>query len=308
MQLISLIFIINNQVRMIYFLEIGVYIDKIYNKLQDWLNAIILKLPNFLLALIIVIVFYYLAKIVSNFVLKLLKKKMDNISVRRIIKKMIFAIIFLVGFFIALGVLELDKALTSILAGAGVVALALGLALQSTLNNVFSGVLLSFLPRIRVNDYIETANYKGFVEEISLRNFVLRQPDNHITVMPNSTIIDEPFTNYSLTDRGRISVYCGVGYNSNLREVKEMVVKVMEDNFPQNDDEEVEFHWLEFGDSSINFMTRFHIDYTKPRQFFSSQSEAIMLIKEVFDKNDINIPFPIRTLMMDTKVELAKEQ
>lgn len=293
---------------MLYFLEISVYLDKIYNKLQDWLNAIILKLPNFLLALSVIIIFYYLARVISNFILNLMKKRMDNISVRRIIKKMVFAVIFLIGFFIALGILELDKALTSILAGAGVVALALGLALQSTLNNVFSGVLLSFLPRIRVNDYIETANFKGFVEEISLRNFVLRQPDNHIVVMPNSTIIDEPFTNYSLTDRGRISVYCGVGYSSKLREVKDLVVKLIEENFPQKDDEKVEFHWLEFGDSSINFMTRFHIDYTKPGQFYASQSEAIMLIKEEFDKNDINIPFPIRTLMMDTKVELTKEQ
>jgi len=292
---------------MLRFLEIGNYIEKIVNKLEEWLNAIILKLPNLLLAILITVIFYYAAKIISNFILKLLKKKMDNISVRRIIKKMVFAIIFLIGFFIALSVLELDKALTSILAGAGVVALALGLALQSTLNNVFSGVLLSFLPRIRVNDYIETANFKGFVEEISLRNFVLRQPDNHIVVMPNSLIIDEPFTNYSLTDRSRIAVSCGVGYGSDLRGVKEMVTKLMESNFPQNDDEGVEFFWLEFGDSSINFMTRFYIDYTKPGQFFKAQSEAIMLIKEEFDKNGINIPFPIRTLQMDGMVEIAQQ-
>ena len=293
---------------MIHFMEIGTYIDKIYSKLEDWLDAIILKLPNFLLAILVLFAFYYMAKGVSSLVLKLLKKNMDNISVRRIIKKMVFMVIFLIGFFIALGILDLDKALTSILAGAGVVALAIGLALQGTLNNTFSGVLLSFMPRIRINDYIETANFKGFVEEISLRNFVLRQPDNHIVVMPNSLIVDEPFTNYSLTERSRISVSCGVGYSSNLRAVKDMVTKLMADNFPQEKDEKIEFFWLEFGDSSINFMTRFYIDYTKPGQFYTKQSEAIMLIKEEFDKNGINIPFPIRTLMMDTKVEIAKSK
>ncbi|WP_051605561.1 mechanosensitive ion channel family protein [Sediminibacter sp. Hel_I_10] len=293
---------------MIHFLEIGMYVDKIYDKLEAWLNAIILKLPNFLLAMLVLFGFYYLAKIVSALVLKLLKKKMDNISVRRIIKKMVFMVIFLVGFFIALGILDLDKALTSILAGAGVVALAIGLALQGTLNNTFSGVLLSFMPRIRINDYIETSSHNGFVEEISLRNFVLRRPDNHIVVMPNSLIVDEPFVNYSLTERSRITVKCGVGYSSSLRNVKEMVTKLMAEHFPQKDGEKVEFYWLEFGDSSINFMTRFYIDYTKPSQMFTQQSEAIMLIKEVFDKNDINIPFPIRTLMMDTKVEIAKEE
>lgn len=293
---------------MLLFIEIGSYIDKIYEKLDGWLDAIILKLPNFLLAILVIFAFYYLAKGISSLVLKVLAKQMDNVSVRRIIKKMVFLVIFLIGFFIALGILDLDKALTSILAGAGVVALAIGLALQGTLNNTFSGVLLSFMPRIRINDYIETSDQKGFVEEISLRNFVLRRPDNHIVVMPNSSIIDEPFTNYSLTERSRITVNCGVGYGSNLRSVKDMVTKLMHDNFPQEEGEKVEFFWLEFGDSSINFMTRFYINYTKPGQFFDKQSEAIMLIKEEFDKNDINIPFPIRTLMMDTPVHLAKDK
>jgi small conductance mechanosensitive channel len=233
---------------------------------------------------------------------------MDNISVRHIIKKLIFLVILLIGFFISLNVLGLDKALATILAGAGVIALAFGLALQGTLNNTFSGVLLSFLPRIRIHDYIETENHKGFVEEISLRNFVLRQPDNHIVVMPNSLIVDKPFVNFSLTERSRITVKCGVAYSSNLREVRDMIMKLMTDNFPQEAGEKIEFYWLEFGDSSINFMTRFSCVYQRPGQMFDKQSEAIMLIKEEFDRNNINIPFPIRTLHMGTNVEIAKER
>ncbi|WP_052184150.1 mechanosensitive ion channel family protein [Psychroserpens sp. Hel_I_66] len=293
---------------MSYFMEIGNYVDKLYEKLEGWSEAIILRLPNLVLAILVIVLFYFISKGVKSILKKILLKRMSNASVRQIIIKLVSMLIVLIGFFIALGVLDLDKALTSILAGAGVVALAIGLALQGTLNNTFSGVLLSFLPRIRINDYIETSSHKGFVEEISLRNFVLRQPDNQIVVMPNSMIIDEPFTNYSLTDRGRITVNCGVGYGSKLRNVKEMVTKLMEENFPQKEGEKVEFYWLEFGDSSINFMTRFYIDYTKPGQFFDRQSEAIMLIKEEFDKNGINIPFPIRTLMMDTPVHLAKDK
>jgi len=292
---------------MIQFLEMGIYLDKLTDKLMGWYEAMILRLPNLVLAIITLIIFYFIAVGASSLLSKILKKRMDNISVRQIIKKLTFLVIFLIGFFISLNVLGLDKALATILAGAGVVALAIGLALQGTLNNTFSGVLLSFLPRIRINDYIETESHKGFVEEISLRNFILRQPDNHIVVMPNSLIIDKPFVNFSLTERSRISVSCGVGYSSNLREVKDMVTKVIEEHFPQQGTERVEFFWLEFGDSSINFMVRFYIVYQKPGQMFNSQSEAIMLIKELFDKNDINIPFPIRTLMMDTKVEIAKE-
>lgn len=279
-------------------------VEQIQDKLEGWLDAIILRLPNLILAIIVMVAFYFLARGLKSLITKLLRKRMKNKSVRQIIVKLIFAVILLIGFFIALGIMDLDKALTSILAGAGVVALAIGLALQGTLNNTFSGVLLSFLPRIRINDYIETADHSGFVEEISLRNFVLRRPDNHIVVMPNSLIIDEPFTNYSLTERSRIAVHCGVGYETNLRQVKSMVESLIAEHFPQQEDEKIQFYWTEFGDSSINFMVRFYVKYTKKSQMYNSQSEAIMLIKELFDKEGINIPFPIRTLQMDGKIEI----
>ncbi|WP_452224415.1 mechanosensitive ion channel family protein [Lacinutrix chionoecetis] len=274
-------------------------VSKLWDKLNGWYEAIILRLPNLLIAILVMVAFYFIARILSSLLRKVLRKKLSNQSVRRIIVKLIYLVLLSVGFFIALGVLDLDKALTSILAGAGVVALAIGLALQGTLNNTFSGVLLSFLPRIRINDYVETSSHSGFVEEISLRNVVLRRPDNHIVVMPNSLFIEEPFVNYSYTSRGRITISCGVGYESNLRAVKQLVLEVIEKNFPQKNNEKIEFYFTEFGDSSINFITRFYIDYIKKSQMYTNQSEAIMLIKEAFDANDINIPFPIRTVKME---------
>ena len=293
---------------MFYRMEIQSSLEKLYNKLDGWLDAIVLRLPNIVLGILVLIAFYFIAKGIKSVTTKLLRKQMENKSIRRIIAKLVFAIVFLIGFFIALGVMDLDKALTSLLAGAGVLALALGLALQGTLNNTFSGILLSFLPRIRINDFVETSGHSGFVQEISLRNMVLRRADNHIVVLPNSLFIDEPFINYSLTERSRITVSCGVGYETNLREVKAMVTDVISEHFPQEEGEKVEFYWTEFGDSSINFMTRFYVEYIKKSQMYDKQSEAIMLIKEKFDAHDINIPFPIRTLQMDTEVKISNSK
>ena len=221
---------------------------------------------------------------------------MQNQSIRRIITKIVYAVVLLLGFFLALGVLELDKALTSILAGAGVVALAIGLALQSTLSNTFSGIMLSFLPRIKIGDYIETDSHGGFVHEISLRNLVLRRPDNHYVIMPNSKFIEEPFVNYSLEKRGRVAVSCGVAYGTDLQHVKKIVIDAITEAFPPGSGERIEFYFTEFGDSSINFMTRFWIDYVKKSQMYAAQDKAILLINDLFTTHDINIPFPIRTL------------
>jgi small conductance mechanosensitive channel len=277
-------------------LQVTYRFDKLYNKLYGWYDAFILKLPNLALAIIVVIASYFLARGINSILNKILDKHLQDKSLKSILNKLVYLVVVAAGFFIALGLLNLDQALTSLLAGAGVVALAIGLALQSTLSNTFSGVMLSFLPKIRIGDFVETNGYNGFVTEINLRNIILRQSDNKIVIMPNSKFIEEAFTNYSLETRGRVTVSCGVAYGSDLREVERLVREIVETNFEQNGNERVEFYFTEFDDSSINFITRFHIDYVKKSQMYRAKHQAILLINDIFAENNINIPFPIRTL------------
>lgn len=271
-------------------------ISNLWEKLGGWLDAIILKLPNFAVAILVMVLFYFAARIISKFSRRVLLKRINEESIKQMLSKIIFALVILVGFFIALGVMELDKVLTSVLAGAGVVGLAIGLALQGTLSNTFSGLMLSFLPKVRIGDYIEAGDSKGYVTEISLRNITIRQTDNEYVIIPNSIFIDNPFTNYSWSDRSRVDVSCGVGYEDDLQKVEDLVTKVIQDNFKQQEGEGVEFFFTEFGDSSINFVTRFWIDSKKPKPKLAAQHKAIKLIKKHFDEAGINIPFPIRTL------------
>lgn len=271
-------------------------ISNLWVKLDGWLDAIILKLPNFALAILVMVAFYFIAKGLKKLSYKVLFRKISQESIRQILSKMVYGVVILIGFFIALGVMQLDKLLTSVLAGAGVVGLAIGLALQGTLSNTFSGLMLSFLPKVRIGDYIETQDNDGFVDEINLRNVTLRRTDNEYVIIPNSVFIENPFTNYSLSHRSRIDVECGVGYESDLQKVEDLVVKIISENFEQKQNEGVEFFYKEFGDSSINFVTRFWIESKKPKPKLEAQHKAIKLIKKNFDEAGINIPFPIRTL------------
>jgi small conductance mechanosensitive channel len=271
-------------------------ISNLWDKLDGWLDAIILKLPNFAVAIVVMVIFYIIARLIKKFSRKVLFKKMGDESIKQILSKLIYTIVLLIGFFVALGVLQLDKVLTSILAGAGVMGLAIGFALQGTLSNTVSGFMLSFQPKVRIGDFIEAQGKSGYVEEIDLRAVSIRQTDNDYVVIPNKIFIDSPFTNYSWTERARVSVSCGVGYESDLQEVEDLVLKIMRANFEQQDNEGVEFFFTEFGDSSINFITRFWIASTKPKPKLEAQHKAIKLIKRHFDEAGINIPFPIRTL------------
>ncbi|MDO7172322.1 mechanosensitive ion channel family protein [Mariniflexile sp. AS56] len=271
-------------------------VSKIWDKLDGWFDAIILKLPNFVMAILVMILFYFMAQSIKRLMRKYLLSRIAQKSIQDISAKIIFIIVILVGFFIALSVLGLNKVLTSILAGAGVLGLAIGLALQGTLSNTFGGLVLSFMDKIKIGDYIKTGDADGFVSEISLRNIVLRQPDNNYIIIPNSTFVDNSFTNYSISERSRIAVNCGVGYGSDLQEVEDLVTRIIDESFEQKESESVEFFFTEFGDSSINFMTRFWIDMVNSKEEHAARHKAVKLIKSHFDSAGISIPFPIRTL------------
>lgn len=269
---------------------------KLWDKLDGWLDALILKLPNIVMAILIMTAFYFIARGLARFFKNVLLKRITQVSIREIISKMIFITVLLIGFFISAGVLGLDRLLTGILAGAGVIGLAIGLALQGTLSDTFGGVVLSFLPHIRINDYIESDTTKGLVSEINLRNIMIQRTDGNYVIVPNSKFMEKPFTNYSLSSRSRISVGCGVGYESDLQQVEDLVTKIITENFEQRTGEQVEFYFTDFGDSSINFITRFWVDMTRIREEYAAKHKAIKLIRQHFRENKINIPFPIRTL------------
>ncbi|MCC4227650.1 MULTISPECIES: mechanosensitive ion channel family protein [Zunongwangia] len=283
-------------------------LESLVDKLSGWLNSLIVNLPNIILAVLVFILFIFTAKWIGKFVNRLLIRKVKQDSIREITIKVLKAIIILTGFFVALGLLNLNKLLTSILAGAGVIGLAVGLALQGPLNNSFSGVILSFLPELQIGDWVETNGYAGTVVEINLRSIKVRQSDNNFVVIPNSKIVNDAFKNYSRTERSRIFVNCGVHYSSDLEMVKKLTTDTIAELFPQNGEEEVEFLYNEFADSSINFTVRFWTDARKNFDILAAQSRAIIAIKKAFDNNDINIPFPIRTIDFSNNLSLNQSK
>lgn len=270
--------------------------NAVVSKLDGWLDAIIVNLPNLLIAIVVFALSYFISGFVRKYLERFLKRYVDQASLRSLIATVAAVIIICGGLFIALGVLKLDTILKSLLAGAGVAGLAIGLALQSSLSNTFSGVYLSVQDILNIGDWVETNGYQGVVHEVNLRNTVIKEPDNNLVMIPNRLVVENPFKNFGLTKRIRVILKCGVSYDDNLREVEEIAKKAIHDKFPTDESEEIEFHWLEFGDSSINFQLRFWVNAQAKLSILEARSEGIKIIKEAFDENGIDIPFPIRTL------------
>lgn len=280
-------------------------LNNLVDKLQGWFNTFIEYIPNFILAILVMTASYFAARYISKIVSKLASKKVEQESITNAISRVTDVVVVTVGLFIALGVMNLGKALTSLLAGAGVVGLAIGLALQGTLANTFAGLILSFRKKIQIGNWVETTGYSGEVIDINLKDFTLKEADNNIVVIPNKTILENPLKNYSLTTKMRVFLECGVGYESDLEKVEDLTKKVIADTFNQVEKpEDVEFYYTEFGDSSINYLCRFWIDAESMLEKLRAKTRAIIEIKKAYDKEDINIPFPIRTLQFNNKLNV----
>lgn len=271
--------------------------DKVLNKLKEWKVIFLENIPNIAIATVVLIVSYFASRAINRFVYKTIGGKIKQESVRNLVSRVASAVIFLVGLYFAMTILKFDDTLKTIVSAAGVSGIVVGLALQGTLSNTISGIVLSFRKNLNIGNWVETNGYSGEVIDINLNYFVIKEADNNMVVIPNKTILENPFKNYSLTTKMRITIDCGVEYGADLEKVEKLTRDVITRNFNQKEiGKQVEFYFIEFGDSSINFICRFWVDSQNALEKLKAKSKAIIQIKKTFDKEGINIPFPMRTL------------
>ncbi|WP_299665829.1 mechanosensitive ion channel family protein [uncultured Polaribacter sp.] len=271
--------------------------NKVLEKLEIWKDLFIKNIPNLAIAFVVLLIAYFASRAMNTIVNRTIGKKISQKSVRDLVSRFASAVTILIGLYLAMTVLKFDDTLKTIVGAAGVSGIVIGLALQGTLSNTISGVVLSFRKNLNIGNWVETNGYSGEVIDINLNYFVLKEADNNMVVIPNKTILESPFKNYSLTTKMRISITCGVEYGADLEMVEKLTTETIRNNFNQDEiGKNVEFYYTEFGDSSINFLCRFWVDSENALEKLKAKSKAIIEIKKAFDAEDINIPFPMRTL------------
>ncbi|NJB85218.1 small conductance mechanosensitive channel [Lewinella marina] len=270
----------------------------LFDELQRWWAGFLRHLPNILLAIIVIVVGAIITRFAKKYFNRLSYRMVSDSTVASLISSFFTVLVVLAFLFLTLSVLDLTGVVTSVLAGAGVIGLAVGLAFQDPILNLFSGIMLSVRNIFREGDLIEVAGYFGKVKEVTLRHTTLITLQGQDVMIPNKTVVQEPIKNYSKLKMRRVDLSCGVSYGDDLEKVRELTIQAIKDKVPHDRSKDVQLFFNEFGDSSINYTLRFWLDNSKSGQadYLHAQSEAIMAIKRVYDDNDIMIPFPIRTL------------
>lgn len=275
-------------------------INKISNliseKLDYWVESIIKLLPNIALAALVMVVGFYIAKYVQKIASKLIHKISKNITLNNLFSSIIYFIFIGIVIFTVLSILQLDKAVTSILAGAGILGLALAFAFQDIASNFMSGIFISFRKPLKVGDIVEVKGYMGKVKEVNLRDTVVETFQGQTVIIPNKEVFQNPIENYSYLQKRRFDLSVGVSYGEDLEKVREITLNAVSDIEELSKVDTTQVYFVEFGDSSINLSVRMWINTPEQSVYNKVGSEAIIKIKKAYDAHNIVIPFPIRTL------------
>ncbi len=265
------------------------------DKVIGWINGLITMIPNLVVALLVILVAWIAGLMFSKLINRAMQRVTKYEEVRILIVRMTLFGTIAAGLVIALGVLDLDKTIASLLAGLGIIGLGLGFAFKDIASNFMAGLLLTFQDQFRVGDLIKTGDFHGRVRAINLRTTVGRNLQGQLVLIPNSQLLTREIINYSVADDRRVDLNCGVSYDDDLDKAEKLAVSALESLPERLPDLPVEMFYKEFGSSSINFTIRF---WTKAdqKEFLKARSAAIKVIKKTFDENGITMPSPIRTL------------
>lgn len=179
----------------------------------------------------------------------------------------------------------------SIIAVLGAAGLAVGLALQGSLSNVASGVMLLVFRPFKVGDVVEAGGVLAVIDEIGLFLTKLHTFDNINVYQPNSKIWGTEIRNYSQNETRRVDIPIGIGYGDDIDHALKVAKEVIEADSRTLSDPAPMFAVSDLGDSSVNLMIRF---WTKSGDFFNAKLDLTKELKQRFDKEGINIPFPQR--------------
>lgn len=181
--------------------------------------------------------------------------------------------------------------MTSIIAVLGATALAIGLALQDSLKNIASSILIIILKPYIVGDFVEINAKTGRVREVGLYHTRIRTPDNKMLFIPNSEVMSDNLINYSLLEIIRIDMVFGIGYDDDILQAKQIFEAILDDDDRVLKDPEPTIAVRELGDNSVNFAVQ---PYASLENSVGIRDSVTEQVKLRFDEAGISIPFPQR--------------
>ncbi len=271
-------------------------LEGVVDKLVGWVQTLVVMLPNIVVATLVIAIAWIVSKWIAKTVPRVLFRVTRNRPISNLMGTVARLAVSLIGIFFALGLLNLDKTVTSLIAGVGVVGLALGFAFQDIAANFMSGLMMALNRPFRPEDQVEVAGQLGRVKAVELRATTIETLDGLELLVPNKEIFQNAIINYTSTPKRRLEISVGTAYSDDMAEVERVVIDALDGLETRDTSKDIEVLFDEFGSSSINLSALVWLSKSDQMTYRKARSDGMMRIKRAFDEAGISIPFPIRTL------------
>lgn len=239
-------------------------------------------------------------RIAAGIARKATRKAMEKASVdptiTGFVKQLVYFVVIVVAVLASLAKFGVQT--TSFVAVLGAAGFAVGFALQGSLSHFAAGVMLLVFRPIRVGDFVEVGGISGTVKQIKLFNTIMATPDNIHVVVPNGKIFNDTIKNFSVNETRRIDLTVGIGYGDSIDRAMEVLMEVMRADDRIIKEPSPQIVVVDLGDSSVNLLVRC---WTKRADFWGVKCDLTKNIKENFDIQGIEIPFPQRVITTSNK-------
>ncbi len=261
--------------------------------LDTGLNYVISYAPKLIIALLILWIGIKIINAITNGIDRVMEARGIDPTLRPFLHNLLSWTLKVALFIVAIGQVGIET--TSFIAVLGAAGLAVGLALQGTLSNFASGVMLLIFRPFKVGDFIDAGGHMGTAEEISIFVTKMRTPENRLIIIPNSAVGSGSITNYSDAEKVQARLAIGISYDANIKKSRDIIMETLLKDTRIMSDEPKEVFVTNLGDSSVDLSVRFWVD---PSVYWPTYFANIEAIKIALDDAGIEIPFPQRVVHM----------
>jgi small-conductance mechanosensitive channel len=263
---------------------------------QELLQEALRFIPRLIVALITFAASLLLSGVAARWTRRTARVKIQDPETLRLLSRLVRWAVIILGTVMALDQVNFD--VTSFVAGLGIAGITIGFALQDIARNFVAGILLLVRQPVNIGDSVKVAGHSGTVLDITTRDMVLKSWDGEMVILPNIDVFASPIINYSELPHRRRTVYIGLGYEEDVDRALQVFLEAIRSVEGVLEDPPPTLLAEELGDSALTLAARFWVNQ-ETHGLLDVHSAVVQMIKEVAEKEGIDLPYPIQTLRLE---------
>jgi small-conductance mechanosensitive channel len=272
-------------------------------KIQGMINGAIAMLPNIVVALIVFLIFYAIAREIKWLVRRITTKHRHARNLGLVLGRLSQGIIILVGLFIALSIVIPSFKAGDLVQLLGISGVAIGFAFRDILQNFLAGILILLTEPFHIDDQIVFKGFEGTVENIQTRATTIRTYDGRRIVIPNSELFTNSVMVNTAFENRRMEYEVGIGYNDDIDQAKQLILEAIASVDEVLKDPPPDALVVALAESTVNIRARWWVKPPRRTEVLQSQDKVLTAIKKKLTANGIDLPFPTWQVLFHDQTE-----